>query len=93
MAPCAARSRRTISPPGTLTIDGNLLASDAAAPYLAKISAGMMPLYGHQICTSYSDTDTGKDLTAHVAFDGVAKPEQDNEVLWVADKDGYTVAP
>ncbi len=76
---------------GTLTVEGNLLASDAAAPYLAKISAGMTPLYGHQICTSYSDN--GKDLTAHIAFDGVARPEQDGEVLWVSDKDGYTVAP
>ncbi len=76
---------------GTLSVNGSLYAADAAAPILARIADGMTPLYGHQICTSY--TDNGKDLTAHVALDGEAKPDQDNEVAWVADKDGFKVAP
>ncbi len=75
---------------GTLTINGSLYAADAAAPILAKVATGMSSLYGHDICTSYSQD--GKVLTAKVTFDGNPHPP-DNAVVWVDPADGYKVAP
>lgn len=77
---------------GTLTLSGKGMAAADAAPILGKVSTAMSGLYGKQICTTYEPNASGKGLTAHVSVDGVASPDQDNQVMWVGAKEGYKVS-
>lgn len=74
-----------------LTVNGQVLTAEQAAPALAQVSAAMATIEGRDICTTY--IDNGLNLTAKSTIDGVAQPAMDQAVKWVDPKEGYAVAP
>jgi hypothetical protein len=74
-----------------LTVNDTEVPAEQAAPVLAQMASGMSQVVGHDICTAY--VKSGNDMVAKATLDGVAKPDQDQVVLWVSPADGYSVAP
>ncbi len=74
-----------------LTVNGQVLTPEQAAPALAQVSTAMASIEGRDICTTYVENNL--NLTAKSSIDGVAQPAMDQAVKWVARADGYTVAP
>lgn len=76
---------------GGLTLSGEAVPADKAAPFLAKIAEHLAPIIGHKICTVF--VPDGDGFIAKASMDGVAQPDQDQRVIWVSPSDGYRVAP
>ncbi len=70
---------------------GQLLDAVHSEALRREMKAGMQTIAGHEICTAY--VPDGDLLAATVTVDGVARPELDDKVVWIAPAAGYKVAP
>ena len=75
----------------TLIVNGQQMSAADAAPLLAMGASALDKVIGHDICTTYSGSDS--DLTATATLDGEARPDLTQHVMWISPSDGYRVAP
>ncbi len=76
---------------GSLSVNGQAMAADKAAPILDRIAGQLGAILDHEICTTY--VPAGAGFIAKATMDGKPQPDQDQKVIWVSAADGYTVAP
>jgi hypothetical protein len=89
-AVCGAVTKASIANAG-LTVNGQAVPADKAAPVLQQIAGSLGSVIDHEICTTYVPDGTG--FVAKASMDGKPQPAQDQKVIWVSPSDGYTVAP
>ena len=89
-AVCGAVRQQDIAA-ATLSVNGQAVPADKAAPILAHISVALGSIIDHEICTAY--VPDGAGLVAKATMDGKPQPNQDQKVIWVSPADGYSVAP
>lgn len=89
-AVCGALRREDVTG-ATVSVNGQPIPAEKAAPVLAGLAGAMGKVIGHEICTTFVPTGTG--YVAKSTMDGKPQPDQDQKVVWVSPADGYTVAP
>jgi len=89
-AVCGAIRKEDIAA-ASLSVNGQTMPADKAAPILDRIAGQLSAITGHEICTIYVPSGTG--FIAKASMDGKPQPAQDQKVVWVSPADGYTVAP
>lgn len=76
---------------GKLAVAGNALPAEQATPALEQIAQALAPMIGKELCTSFAVQ--GDELAATVTIDGAPSGTPPQAVIWVAQNEGYTVAP
>ncbi len=76
---------------GSLSVSGEAVPADKAAPFLEKVAEHLTPIIDHEICTVF--VPDGDGFIAKASMDGQTQPDQDQKVIWVSPADGYAVAP
>ena len=89
-AVCGALRREDVAG-ATVSVNGQTIPAEKAAPVLQGLAGAMGAIIGHEICTTYVPDATG--YIAKSTMDGKPQPAQDQKVIWVSPADGYTVAP
>lgn len=75
----------------TFTVNGAPATAKQAELLRKQMTDSMATLLNADICTAY--LQSGNSFTARETVDGASQPNLDQHVIWVAQADGYKVAP
>jgi hypothetical protein len=89
-AVCGMVDRRTVDQ-ATFTVDGRAASAYETARLRVQMAAAMAANFGKEICTTYERRGAG--FVAQSTIGGLPRPDTSQDVIWVGQGDGYTVAP
>ena len=75
----------------TFVVEGKPADAQQTAALRTQMKAALKNTLGHEVCSAY--VPNGAALLATSTFDGFARPDLDQKVIWVSPSEGYKVAP
>jgi hypothetical protein len=75
----------------TFVVEGKPADAQQTAALRAQMKVALKGVIGHEVCSAY--LPNGAALMASSTFDGLARPDLDQKMIWVSPADGYKVAP
>jgi len=75
----------------TFMVEGQPATASQTAALRTQMKGALRTPLGHEVCSAYAPN--GAALMATSTFDGLARPDLDQKVMWVSPSEGYRVAP